>query len=152
MTSHYFCLLINSDISTQQRTTVSFTTNRRKVDVENHLFKASFTSDFCFILLKNSQRPMCLICNETIAITKSNDLKLQPEKIHPNFDKSFSLNSDTRKTKINELQRRYLQVRQHWKFSFDQKSVHSLFVVLLDDWCYMFENVAWVCRHRCYSN
>ena len=69
-------------------------TAKRKADSENRQFKEEWTKKFAFILPPTSTRPMCLICQETIAVMKISNLK-------------FPQNSEVRTTKINALKLSY---------------------------------------------
>ena len=44
---------------------------KRKVDSENRDFKTEWTDKYAFVLPAGSTKPMCLICNETVALVKS---------------------------------------------------------------------------------
>lgn len=60
---------------------------KRRVDCENRQFKEEWTECYAFILPPTSARPMCLICQETVALVKSGNLKRHYEtklilKIH----------------------------------------------------------------------
>ena len=55
----------------------------------------------------NSTRPMCLICQETIAVIKISNLKWHYEMKHRNFEETFPQNSEVRTTKINALKSSY---------------------------------------------
>ncbi|KAK0131389.1 Zinc finger MYM-type protein 6 [Merluccius polli] len=44
---------------------------KRKVDSENREFKKEWTDKYAFVLPAGSTKPMCLICNETVALVKN---------------------------------------------------------------------------------
>ena len=68
-------------------------TAKRKVDSENRQFEEEWTEKFAFILPPTSTRPMCLICQETIAVMKISNLKWHYETKHRNFEETFPQNS-----------------------------------------------------------
>ena len=78
-------------------------TAKRKMDSENQQFKKNGLNIFAFILPLTSTRPMCLICQETIAVIKISNLKWHYEMKHRNFEETFPQNSGVRTTKINEI-------------------------------------------------
>ena len=47
----------------------------RKVDSKNREFKKEWTAKYAFVLRVGSTKPMCLICNETVALVKSGNVK-----------------------------------------------------------------------------
>jgi len=47
---------------------------------------------------------MCLICNETVAIVKSGNVKRPYDFKHGHFDHNFLLKSEVRARKIKQLQ------------------------------------------------
>ena len=64
----------------------------RKVDVENRQFLDDWKLQYLFILRNSDKIPQCLICNETVAICKSGNLKRHFETKHKsNFDAKFPL-------------------------------------------------------------
>ena len=78
-------------------------TAKRKVDGENRQFKKEWTEKCAFILPPTSTRPMCLICQETIAVMKISNLKRHYEAKYRNFEETFPLNSEVRTTKFYTL-------------------------------------------------
>ena len=48
---------------------------KQKVDSENRKFKTEWTDKYAFVLPLGSTKPMCLICNETVALVKSGNVK-----------------------------------------------------------------------------
>ncbi|KAF2885903.1 hypothetical protein ILUMI_20270 [Ignelater luminosus] len=74
---------------------------KRKVDSENRRFLAEWTEQYCFTLPDRPQAvPVCLICNKTVAIVKSGNLKRHYETAHQQFHKNFPLGSEARKEKL----------------------------------------------------
>ena len=67
-------------------------TAKRRVDSENQQFKEEWTEKCAFILPPTSTRPMCLICQETIAVMKISNLKWHHETKHRNFEETFPEN------------------------------------------------------------
>ena len=82
-------------------------TNKRKVDSENRQFKDEWTEKYAFILPPASTKPMCLICQETVALVKSGNLKRHYETKHDYFEATFPQNSAVRTTKINGMKSSY---------------------------------------------
>ena len=77
-------------------------TAKRKVYSENRQFKEEWKK-CAFILPPTSTRPMCLTCQETMAVMKISSLKRHYETKHRNFEETFPQNSEVRTTKINAL-------------------------------------------------
>ena len=48
---------------------------KRKVDSKNREFKKEWTDKYAFVLPVRSTKPMCFICNETVALVKSGNVK-----------------------------------------------------------------------------
>ncbi len=46
----------------------------RRVDAENRTFKSEWTDQYKFILPAASTKPLCLICCETVALIKSENV------------------------------------------------------------------------------
>ena len=67
-------------------------TAKRKVDSENRQFTEEWTEKCALILPPTSTRPMCLICQETIAVMKISNLKQHYETKHRNFEETFPQN------------------------------------------------------------
>lgn len=77
---------------------------KRKVDSENRKFLSEWTDQYCFTLPdKPGSVPVCLICNKTVAIIKSSNLKRHYETNHVTFHDTFPPGSLTRKQKLNTL-------------------------------------------------
>jgi len=81
--------------------------SKRKVDSENRQFKDEWTEKYAFILPPTSTKPMCLICQETVALVKSGNLKRHYETKHSYFEATFPQNSALRTTKINGMKSSY---------------------------------------------
>nr|XP_023030284.1 EPM2A-interacting protein 1-like [Leptinotarsa decemlineata] len=74
---------------------------KRKIDIENRSFLAEWIEQYCFTLPDRPQAiPVSLICNKTVAIVKSGDLKRHYETTHQQFLKNCPLGSQARKEKI----------------------------------------------------
>ncbi|XP_069828996.1 zinc finger BED domain-containing protein 5-like [Dendropsophus ebraccatus] len=81
---------------------------KRKVDTENRDFKSEWTDKYCFILTNAAQpKPLCLICNETVALIKSSNVKRHYETKHRSFEQNYPLNSEIRAKKISSLTASY---------------------------------------------
>src|SRR4029434_8766498 len=72
---------------------------KRKVDLKNRKFKTQVA--YAFVLPVGSTKPMCLICNETVALVKSVNVKRHYETKHAHFEQKYS---EVRGRKINHLQ------------------------------------------------
>lgn len=74
---------------------------KRKVDSENRKFLTEWVEQYCFTLPDRPKAvPVCLICNKTVAIVKSANLKRHYETVHQQFHKNFPLGSEARKEKL----------------------------------------------------
>ena len=74
---------------------------KRKVDLENRVFKESWTEQYYFIM--QGKLPTCLLCAVSIAVIKESNLKRHYQTKHSgNFD---FLTGAARKSKIESLQR-----------------------------------------------
>lgn len=81
---------------------------KRKVDGENRKFSEEWTEKYCFVLPDTANAiPVCLICNKTVAIIKSSNLKRHYDTNHGTFDKTFPLGSSTRQQHVNKLAASY---------------------------------------------
>lgn len=77
---------------------------KRKVEYENRQFLPEWTDLYCFTLPNRAGAvPMCLICNQTVAIIKSSNIKRHYDTKHKSFAGNFPLGSDLRKSKIASL-------------------------------------------------
>ena len=76
------------------------------MDSENRQFE-ELSEKCAFILPPTSTRPMCLICQETIAAMKISNFKRHYETKNRNFEETFPQNSEVRTTKINALKSSY---------------------------------------------
>lgn len=81
---------------------------KRKVDSENRSFLPEWTDQYLFILPnKTGALPVCLICQQTVAIIKSSNVKRHFETKHKSFDTNYPINSSLRKSKIERLRSNY---------------------------------------------
>src|SRR4029434_2845531 len=78
---------------------------KRKVDSKNREFKTEWTDKYAFVLPVESTKPMCLICNKTVALVKSGNIKHHYETKHAHFEQNYPQNSEV--IKINQLQSSY---------------------------------------------
>ncbi|XP_060845753.1 general transcription factor II-I repeat domain-containing protein 2A-like [Rhopalosiphum padi] len=75
---------------------------KRKVEAENRQFLAEWTD--CFTLPNRvGALPVCLICQQTVAIIKSSNLKRHYETKHKSFSEKYQVGSNLRKSKIESL-------------------------------------------------
>ena len=75
---------------------------KRKVDTENREFKKEWTDNYAFVLPVGSTKPMCLICNDMVALVKSSNVKRHYELKHGHFERNYPQNSEVRARKINQ--------------------------------------------------
>ena len=82
---------------------------KRKVDQENRQFKAEWTDNFCFILPDHvNAKPMCLICMQSVAVCKAENMKRHFNTMHSaSFTSNYPANSDQRKQKIANMMASY---------------------------------------------
>lgn len=74
---------------------------KRKVDSENRKFLTEWTEQYCFTLPdRPGAVPVCLICNKTVALIKSTNLKRHYETTHQQFHQNFPLGSEARQEKL----------------------------------------------------
>lgn len=77
---------------------------KRKLEDENRQFSPEWTDLYCFTLPSRAgAKPMCLICNQTVALIKSSNIKRHYDTKHKSFAENFPLRSDLRKSKIASL-------------------------------------------------
>jgi len=77
---------------------------KRKVEAENRQFLAEWTDLYCFTLPNRvGALPVCLICQQTVAIIKSSNLKRHYETKHKSFSEKYQVGSNLRKSKIESL-------------------------------------------------
>jgi hypothetical protein len=76
---------------------------QRKVDFENRLFQDSWTENYLFVLSPSGNKPVCLLCNESIAVVKQSNIKRHFEKKHATFNEQFPIASQIRKDKVTSL-------------------------------------------------
>lgn len=74
---------------------------KRKVDCENRKFLTEWTEQYFFTLPdRPGAVPVCLICNKTVALIKSTNLKRHYETVHQQFHQNFPLGSKARQEKL----------------------------------------------------
>src|SRR4029434_5399274 len=79
-----------------------------KVDNQNRAYKGEWKDNFAFILPGfTNGKPMCLICNEVIAVCKGYNIKRHHETKHGSFNVAYPLLSEARKRKIQALSEGY---------------------------------------------
>lgn len=81
---------------------------KRKVDIENRSFNDDWTEKYAFIMptFRNAS-PVCLICNETVAVAKEYNLRRHHHTKHSNFKISYPEQSEARQRKIAALKSAY---------------------------------------------
>ena len=80
---------------------------KRKFDEENRFFKEEWTQQYAFILPPTSSKPLCLICNESVALVKSSNLKRHYETKHSKFEGMYQQKTEERKNKLDWLKSQY---------------------------------------------
>ncbi|XP_056110235.1 SCAN domain-containing protein 3-like [Rhinichthys klamathensis goyatoka] len=80
---------------------------KRKVDGENRVFKDDWTERYAFILPQSSTKPFCLICNETVGVVKSGNVKRHYETKHRHFEQQYPQNTEVRTAKLRQLKSSY---------------------------------------------
>ena len=102
---------VNGSLSVSKQTKImacSKPDKKRKVDSKNREFKrVDWQVAYAFVLPVGSTTPMCLICNETVALVKSGNVKRNYETKHAHFEQNYPQNSEVRARKINQLQSSY---------------------------------------------
>ncbi|MGH0136969.1 UNVERIFIED_CONTAM: hypothetical protein FKN15_071072 [Acipenser sinensis] len=81
---------------------------RCKVDSENRAFNPNWTADFLFIMPSHlNAKPLCLICQTTVAVSKVANIKRHFESKHNNFNTAYPPGSVLRRDKIESLKSSY---------------------------------------------
>lgn len=86
------------------------TLKKRKVDSENRQFNNEWTEKYAFIAV--DANPVCLICNECLAVCKEYNLRRHHNTTHANFNATFPPGSAARRQKISGLTFCYEQRRR----------------------------------------
>ena len=60
-----------------------------------------------FILPPSGLKPLCLICNESVALVKSSNLKRHYKTKHSKFESMYQQKIEDRKNKIDQLKLQY---------------------------------------------
>ncbi len=74
---------------------------KRKVDDENRVFNLGWQMEFAFAEIGG--KPICLICQKTVAVLKRANLQRHHEQLHPDFTVAYPLSSDLRRQKVQTL-------------------------------------------------
>ena len=80
---------------------------KRKYEEENRSFKEEWTQQYAFILPPSGSKPLCLICNESIALVKICNLKRHYDAKHRKFESMYPQKTEERKNKIDRLKLQY---------------------------------------------
>lgn len=77
---------------------------KRKVDSEGRTYKEEWKEKYAFILpdFINS-KPVCLICNEVVAVCKEYNIQRHHKTKHGNFKEAYPLQTEARKQKLSAL-------------------------------------------------
>ena len=67
---------------------------KRKLDSKNRQFQPEWTERFAFFLPPSSTRPLCLICQESVAAIKLSNVKRHYDSKHKHFEETFPQNSE----------------------------------------------------------
>ncbi len=77
---------------------------KRKIDVENRQFQSEWTDKYLFVLpAATSNKPVCLLCNDCIAVMKEYNLKRHYTSNHGSFSASFPEGSEEQRGKVQRL-------------------------------------------------
>ena len=75
---------------------------KQKLSNPNRSFNDAWTSEYLFIL--KADKPMCLICRDTVAAIKKNNVRRHVDAKHGrDFNQMFPPDSERRKAKIEAL-------------------------------------------------
>jgi hypothetical protein len=86
---------------------------RRKVDSENRQFQPKWRDMYCFTLPdRTGAVPVCMICQETVALVKSENLKRHYNRKHQLFSEQYPVGSNLRKAEIERLCSSYTKSTQ----------------------------------------
>lgn len=70
---------------------------KRKVEAENRQFLPEWTDLYCFTLPNLvGASPVCLICQQTVAIIKSSNMKRHYQTKHKSFSEKYQVGSNLR--------------------------------------------------------
>ena len=76
---------------------------KRKVDVENRGFQARWEAEYMFTEVNG--KPVCLLCEESLAVMKEYNLRRHHETSKKHTDKDKNMNTEQRLQKVEELKR-----------------------------------------------
>ncbi|KAM3860305.1 SCAN domain-containing protein 3-like [Diretmus argenteus] len=77
---------------------------KRKVDSECRTYKEEWKENYAFILPDFiNAKPVCLICNEAIAVCKEYNIRRHHDTKHGNFKEAYPLRTEVRKQKLEAL-------------------------------------------------
>lgn len=77
---------------------------KRKVDGECRTYKEEWKERYAFILPDFiNAKPVCLICNDAVAVCKEYNVRRHHETKHGNFAVSYPLQTEVRKSKLEAL-------------------------------------------------
>lgn len=83
---------------------MSFSTLKRKIANENRQFNPAWTDKYLFILPPHpNAKPMCLICNECVAVLKDYNMRRHHVEKHQTFHTNFPEGSQERAAKVQSL-------------------------------------------------
>lgn len=99
---------------------------KRKIDSECRVFQEKWTSDYFFVLVK--EKPICLICKESMAVMKEYNLKRHYLTKHSKF---ANIDGQTRLDKVHKLKNELMvQQKTFFKRNEDAENVlRASFVV-----------------------
>lgn len=91
-------------IPTPADESMSLSTLKRKIDNENRHFNPAWTDKYCFILPPTpNAKPMCLLCNDCVAVLKEYNVRRHDLEKHPTFGVNFPEGSQQRASKVQSL-------------------------------------------------
>src|SRR4029434_6240742 len=90
--------------SQQTKIMACFKPDKKKEKLIPKIANLVWTDKYAFVLHVGSTKPMCLICNETVALVKSGNVTRHYQTKHAHFEQKYPQNSEVRGRKINHLQ------------------------------------------------
>ncbi len=83
---------------------MSLSTLKRQIDDENRQSNPAWTDKYLFILPSHpNAKPMCLLCNECVAVCKDYSVRRHHNEKHPTFWANFPEGSQERAEKVQSL-------------------------------------------------
>lgn len=103
------------------------TLKKRKTDNESRQFKSEWTEKYLFVPV--GAKPVCLLCNESISVTKEYNLRRHFKAMHSSFETTFPSGSNACRENIHSLTLCY---EQRKAYALNSKSKTSIFSGCMD--------------------